>query len=112
MMYLVSALLIAGLIFMLGAAVGIIRLPDFYSRLHAAGMLDTMGLICFVAATGTYTLFHHFSLESFFLTLKIIFIAIFIFITSPTATHAIVDAGIRAGLKPWKKEDKNNVSDS
>ena len=35
--------------------------------------------------------------------LKIILIVVFIFLTSPTATHAILDAGVRAGLKPWRK---------
>ena len=112
MMYLVAFLLIIGLVFMFGAAVGIIRLPDFYTRLHASGMLDSTGLLFFVAATGTYTLWHDFSLASFFLTMKIVFIAIFIFITSPTATHAIIDAGTRAGLKPWKKKDGEDVTPS
>lgn len=112
MIYLIACLMIAGLVFMFGSAVGLIRLPDFYSRLHAVSMLDTMGLLFFVAATGTYTLWHHFSYESVFLTLKIVFIAVFIFITSPTATHAIVDAGIRAGMQPWKKKEEDDVSTS
>lgn len=107
MFYLIAGLMFAGLIFMFGSAVGIIRLPDFYSRLHAVSMLDTMGLLFFVAATGTYIMWHDFSFASFLLTFKIVFIAIFIFISSPTATHAIVDAGIRAGMEPWKKEDKD-----
>lgn len=103
----------AGLIFMLGAAVGLIRLPDFYSRLHAAGMLDTTGLLLFIASSVTYTLWHDLSLESILMSMKLVFIAVFIFITSPTATHAIVDAGIRAGMKPWtKNKDDENVSSS
>ncbi len=111
MIYLIYFLMGAGLFFMLGAAIGLLRLPDFFSRLHAAGMLDTAGLLLFISAAVTYTLWKEFSAESVFLSLKLIFIAVFIFITSPTATHAIVDAGIRAGRKPWtKKDDKNGTS--
>jgi multicomponent Na+:H+ antiporter subunit G len=88
---------------MFGAAVGLLRLPDFYSRLHASGMLDTTGLLLFVIAVSTFCLWQNFSVNTVFLVMKLIFIAVFIFITSPTATHAIVDAGIRAGMKPWEK---------
>jgi multicomponent Na+:H+ antiporter subunit G len=44
------------------------------------------------------------SRANFLTAAKIILIVIFVYITSPTATHAIVDAGVRAGLKPWTKE--------
>jgi multicomponent Na+:H+ antiporter subunit G len=91
---------------MFGAAVGLLRLPDFYSRLHASGMLDTTGLLLFVIAVSAFCLWQDLSINTVFLTLKLIFIAVFIFITSPTATHAIIDAGIRAGLKPWEKNKK------
>ena len=47
-----------------------------------------------------------FTLQSFLTAVKVVLIVIFIFITSPTATHAMVDAGIRAGLKPWTKEGR------
>ncbi len=47
-----------------------------------------------------------YNLNNFLVSLKIIFIVAFIFITSPTATHAIADAGLRAGLVPWVKKDK------
>jgi len=104
MIYFVAFLISLSLLFMLGAAIGLLRLPDFYSRLHASGMIDTTGLLLFITAVSAYCLWKDFSLDSAFLTIKLIFIAIFIFITSPTATHAIVDAGIRAGMKPWKKK--------
>jgi len=98
----VTIILIGGLIFFTGGAIGIIRLPEFYCRLHAAGQLDTMGILWTMAALALYIL-DDFSIGSIFTSLKIILIVIFLFITSPTATHAIVDAGVRAGLSPWKK---------
>ena len=101
----VILLLISGLIIFTGGAVGILRFPDFYSRLHPAGKLDTMGLFMSMVATALYTL-HDFSLASLLTSLKILLIIAFVFITSPTATHAIVDAGVRAGLTPWTKTPK------
>lgn len=94
-----------GVVFFAGGAVGTIRLPDFYSRLHAAGMLDTMGLLLTMSGLALYAI-HDFTGANLLSALKIILIVIFIFITSPTATHAIVDAGMRAGFKPWKKDEE------
>ena len=92
-----------GLIFFTAGAVGIIRMPDFYSRLHPAGKLDTLGIMAMVLGLAVYNL-EHFSLTAALLSLKMLLIVFFVFLSSPTATHAIVDAGIRAGLRPWRKE--------
>ncbi|MBF0377933.1 MAG: monovalent cation/H(+) antiporter subunit G [Desulfamplus sp.] len=102
----ISGILIAcGLFFFLVGSIGMIRLPDFYSRLHAAGIIDTMGLLLSMSGLAILVL-NEITLGNFLSALKIIFIVVFVFLTSPTATHAIVDAGIRAGLKPWQK---NNI---
>ncbi len=98
-------LLIGGLLFFFGGAVGIIRFPDFYSRLHPAGKLDTAGLFLSMLGLALYTL-SDFSLAAVLTSLKIMLIVVFVFITSPTATHAIIDAGFIAGLRPWTKEKK------
>ena len=98
-------LLWAGLLFFAGGTVGIIRFPDFYSRLHAAGKLDTMGLLMSMVAMALYTI-QDVSVASLLTGLKIVLIVVFVFITSPTATHAIIDAGFRAGMGPWVKEHK------
>ena len=97
MITVVTILLIFGLIFFAGGAVGILRFPDFYSRLHPAGKLDTLGSL--------FNL-HHLSLANLLTSLKIVLIIVFIFLASPTAIHGIVDAGVRAGLAPWKKGEK------
>lgn len=95
-------LLIVGLIFFAGGSLGIIRFPDFYSRLHPAGKLDTMGLFMTLSGMAVYVL-SDFTLASLLTALKILLIIIFIFITSPTAAHSIADAGMRSGLWPWTK---------
>jgi len=102
---LVMILLFSGLVFFTGGSIGILRLPDFYSRLHPAGKLDTAGQLLTLSAVALFVL-QDFSLNNFLTATKIVLIVIIVYITSPTATHAIVDAGVRAGLKPWSKEDQ------
>ncbi len=103
----VVVLVVAGLIFFAGGTVGILRFPDFYSRLHPAGKLDTAGSLLAMTGLAIFNLFP-LSVESVLTSLKIILVVVIVFLASPTATHAIVDAGVRAGLEPWtrKKEGK------
>jgi multicomponent Na+:H+ antiporter subunit G len=99
----VVILLLCGLVFFTGGAVGILRLPDFYTRLHPAGKMDTLGCLLMVLAVALFNL-HDFTWNQLVTSLKMMLIVLFVFVLSPTATHAIVDAGVRAGLKPWTKE--------
>lgn len=91
-----------GFLFFLGGGIGIIRMPDFYSRLHPAGKLDTLAMMSMVIGLALYNL-HEFSLATVLVSLKMMLIVFFVFLSSPTATHSIVDAGMRAGLAPWSK---------
>ena len=102
---LVIICLLFGFLFFLGGSVGIIRMPDFYSRLHPAGKLDTLGIMAMVAGLALYNL-HHFSFGALLLSVKMILIVFFVFMSSPTATHSIVDAGMRAGLRPWTQKGR------
>ena len=83
----------AGLFFVLAGTIGVLRLPDFYTRLHAAGMTDTLGaeLILFALILQA---------DNMQMVLKLLMVAFFLFVTSPTATHAVAHAAYRAGLKP------------
>ena len=75
------------------SAIGLLRLPDFYTRLHAGGVTDTFGaelLIIGLAIQAGFTL----------LTVKLIVVGLFLFFTGPTATHATANAAWVAGLKP------------
>jgi multicomponent Na+:H+ antiporter subunit G len=89
-------LLSLGVLFLLLGAIGILRFPDCYTRMHAAGKCDTLGSLLVVSGLALY---HGVSLES----AKILFIAVFIFLTSPTATHAIARAALRNDLPLWTK---------
>lgn len=105
MTLLAAFLIVLGLFFFTGGSIGILRFPDFYSRLHPAGKLDSMGLFLSMTGMALYTV-QDFSLATLLTALKIMLIVVFIFITSPTATHAILDAGVRAGLGPWTASKK------
>ncbi|MCW5725278.1 MAG: monovalent cation/H(+) antiporter subunit G [Maricaulaceae bacterium] len=87
------ALLAAGVVFVLAGAIGVLRLPDFYTRLHAAGVTDTLGAELIVIGLMFQT---GWSLA----TAKLALAGFLIFLTSPTATHAVANAAHRAGLKP------------
>jgi multicomponent Na+:H+ antiporter subunit G len=91
-------LLSFGVLFLLLGALGILRFPDCYTRMHAAGKCDTLGALLVVSGLAVE---HGVSLES----AKILFIAVFIFLTSPTATHAIARAARRRELPLWTKDE-------
>lgn len=99
MSLLVETLLVVGLAFVLTGVIGILRLPDFYTRLHAAGKCDTLGVGLMVGALAV--------LEGLSLTaLKILLIVFFVGLANPTATHALGRAAVRAGLTPWRREGR------
>ena len=95
-------LMALGLFFFLGSGIGLIRFPDFYSRMHSAGKGDTLSSVLLLTGLALYNL-HHLSTDTVLVSLKIMFIGVFIFIASPTATHAIMDAGYEAEVRPWTK---------
>jgi multicomponent Na+:H+ antiporter subunit G len=84
----------AGAFFLLIGSVGLVRLPDFYSRAHATGKSDTLGVIL---VTLGLVIHQGLTLNG----AKIILIMAFVGLTNPTATHALTRAAIRFGLKPW-----------
>ncbi len=107
MINLLTAVLIAtGILVLAFGVIGILRLPDFYTRMHAAGKTDSLGAVLVVLGFALYN-GQSLALADILVSLKILFIAVFIFIASPTATHAIMQTAIALGVKPWsKKEEK------
>lgn len=91
---------IGGLLGIIGA-IGIHRFPDFYSRLHAVGIADTLSATLILLGLGLQA---GLSLAS----LKLILIFIFLFLTSPTASHALANAALHSGLKPKLASDDND----
>jgi multicomponent Na+:H+ antiporter subunit G len=99
----VIILTVTGLLFFFATTVGLLRFPDFYSRMHAAGKGDTLSSLLILLALMLYN-FHEVNLANLLVAIKILLIVVFIFMASPTATHAITDAGFESGAKPWTKK--------
>lgn len=106
MSLLVSALLLAGVFFFAIGTIGILRFPDFYTRLHGASKCDTLAAVLVLVAVALFNLID-FSLANLLVSLKILAIGAFISVASPTATHAITKAALVVGVEPWTKERKN-----
>ncbi len=94
---LVVALVAAGSFFGLVAVVGIIRLPDLYSRAHATSKSDTLGII--LTLGGVALVF-----GADLAVAKTVLLAVFLFVTNPTAAHAITRAAYDQDIAPWTTE--------
>jgi multicomponent Na+:H+ antiporter subunit G len=91
-------LITGGAFFLLTGAVGLIRFPDFYTRMHAAGKCDTLGSLLILSGLACHG---GLSLAS----AKLLVVALFILVTSPTATHAIARAAARNQVAWWTAEE-------
>jgi multicomponent Na+:H+ antiporter subunit G len=93
------ALVLGGTVFMLVGSIGINRFPDFYTRAHASGKVDTLGILMFVGGLAVY---QGLSLD----TVKLLLIGVFVAITSPVASHQLAFRAMLLGLKPWYGRDE------
>ena len=88
-----------GAFFMLSGALGILRMKDFFSRLHPAGVSDSFGAPLILIGAMVH---YGFSL----VTAKIFILVLLLLITSPTTTHTLAQAAIVSKLKPMVKDKK------
>jgi len=102
---LAGILILIGLFFFAIGVLGILRFPDFYSRLHAAGKSDSLAAVLVIIGVAIYNLQDP-SFGNLLVSLKIMLIAVFIYVASPTATHALTKTALIIGIKPWEKGEK------
>ena len=102
--------IVAGLIFFTSSVVGMIRLPDFYTRMHAAGKGDTLSSFLILFGFAIYHM-HDFNWMALVVAGKIMLICFFIFTTSPTTTHALMRSGFDLTTAPWRKKSKNELAE-
>ncbi|GIS81035.1 MAG: monovalent cation/H(+) antiporter subunit G [Gemmatimonadetes bacterium] len=86
--------ILGGLFFMIVGTIGVVRMPDVYTRLHAAGMTDTMG-------AGLLLLGMCFQAGLTLVLVRLILIYAFLLFTSPISTHALASAALSGGLEPY-----------
>lgn len=94
-----SILVLAGSFFCIVGGIGLLRMPDFYTRIHAAAITDTLGaalvIVGLMVAAGI-------SLVS----VKLLMIIAFLWITSPAGAHALGKAALKVGPKPMLDGDE------
>ena len=102
-------LLLSGSFLVLVGGLGLLRLPDFYTRIHAAGITDTLGSWLILGGLALQSLGAGMGL----VTVKLLMVLVFLVITSPTAGHALAKAAWLRGLEPWTgaKEDDHDHAD-
>ncbi len=93
------ALLMAGTFFLLTGALGMVRLPDVFTRMHAAGMTDTMGAGLILAGLLVHALSAGDQLVA--VPVRLLLILGFLWFTSPIATHATAKAALSGGVRPF-----------
>lgn len=98
------ALLVIGSVFLLVGGVGVLRMPDLYTRMHAASLTDTLAAIAILGGLmlqGGLTL----------VTAKLVLILVFLLLTSPIATHALAAAALGDGLRPLLARDDGTLAE-
>lgn len=96
-------LLVSGGLLGVIGGVGMLRLPDLFSRMHAAGMIDTLAVALMVFGM---------MLQSghWLIAVKLAIILLFLFFTSPTSTHALAKAALHGGHRPWTSTDETSLA--
>jgi multicomponent Na+:H+ antiporter subunit G len=102
MTYFIDALswvcLVTGGVFCVIGAIGILRMPDFYTRMHAASVLDTLGaglILAGLMLQAGLTL----------VAVKLAMVGLLLFFSSPTASHALARAAMVRGLQPLLRKE-------
>ena len=91
-------LLMSGVFFCLVGGIGLLRFPDVFSRMHAAGITDTLGaglMLGGLMVQAGLTL----------VCIKLVLVLLFLLITSPASTHALARSALESGLKPKLAND-------
>ncbi len=90
--------LISGGFFVVVGSLGLLRFPDFFCRIHAASITDTLG-------AGLIVLGLLLQSPHWLVAVKLLFVVMFLVITGPTATHALAKAALHGGLKPQPTDE-------
>lgn len=98
LIWIISWLLIAtGCVFIVSGGIGLLRMPDLYTRLHAASVTDTGGAIFIVLGLLLQALF---VFDNLMAGIKVVLVLFFTLFTSPTASHALAKTALLSGHVP------------
>lgn len=105
--FIVGYLILQGAVLSLIAAIGVIKLPDPYTRNHAASKSATLGIMSILAGIFLYFLFIHHEINA-----KILLAIVFIFVTAPVASHLISRAAYNLGVPLWKNSVQDDLKEA
>lgn len=93
--------LLAGSFFVIVGGIGLLRMPDLFTRMHAAGIADTLG-------TGLILIGLMFQSDDWLVTVKLLLIIYFVFFSNPTSTHAVARSALENGIRPLLPEENSD----
>ena len=93
-----SVFILVGSFSIIVGLLGVYRMPDFFTRLHAASIIDTLGAMLIL-----FGLIIHHGIS--IISVKLFLILVFILITTPTAAHALAKSALHGNLKPVTDDD-------
>jgi multicomponent Na+:H+ antiporter subunit G len=93
--------ILLGSFFVMVGALGLVRMPEIFTRMHAASVTDTLGVGFLILGMSVQA---GFSL----VTLKLLFLLVLFFFTGPVVTHALAQACLHEGVKPMLTEDRRD----
>lgn len=96
--------LLVGAAFVFIAGLGAVRFPDAYTRIHAVSKATTLGLGCMLLGVA-------FSFPELAVIAKIVAVILFIFLTTPIASHMIIRAAYMTGVPQWKRTVVDEIKD-
>lgn len=94
-------LIVGGGVFCLLSGVGLVRFPDVFTRMHAASLADTLG-----AGLILLGLLLQAGIGADLVGVKLILILVFLLFTSPVVTHALAQAALMDGERPWTRDGR------
>ena len=97
---------LAGLIFALAGTLGILKMPDFFSRMQASTCLATMGTLGVTAGGVLYAIF---GMHSAGTAVKVAIVGVLILVTNPIASNVLTRGAYRSGIRPEKELVKDDL---
>jgi len=101
-----------GMFLFMTATIGFLRFPDLYTRMHATGKGDTLALLLCVTGLALYNIAQDMSWYGVVQSVKLMSIAVFWFVASPTATHALMRSAFESGVRPWSRVGKTLIDNT
>lgn len=97
-------IMLVGVFFVAVSSIGLVRLPDLYTRVHAGGKSGTLGIIGLLLGTGV------FFITDIRIVFKMLILIAFFFITGPVAAHMLDRAAFLSGVKPMEGTYPNDLA--